>query len=85
VAERLTQAAEAIEAAAAQGHFWGIHDVLFEAHRKLENEDLAVMEERLGAASPSSEQIDFSQQSTEGGQSGPARRTKKATTSKGAI
>lgn len=33
-------AAEAAEAAAAQGRFWEMHDQLFEAHRKLESEDL---------------------------------------------
>ncbi len=33
-------AAEAAEAAATQGKFWEMHDRLFEAHRKLEGEDL---------------------------------------------
>jgi protein-disulfide isomerase len=33
-------AAEASEAAAAQGKFWPMHDRLFEAHRRLEDEDL---------------------------------------------
>ena len=33
-------AAEATEAAAAQGKFWGMHDRLFEARRRLEHEDL---------------------------------------------
>ena len=33
-------AAEAAEAAAAQGKFWGMHDRLFEARRRLEHEDL---------------------------------------------
>lgn len=33
-------AAEAAESAAAQGRFWEMHDRLFEAHRKLESEDL---------------------------------------------
>ena len=33
-------AAEAAEAAAAQGRFWEMHDKLFEAHRQLEDEDL---------------------------------------------
>ena len=33
-------AAEAAEATAAQGKFWGMHDRLFEARRRLEHEDL---------------------------------------------
>jgi protein-disulfide isomerase len=33
-------AAEAAEAAAAQGRFWEMHDRLFEAHRRLEDADL---------------------------------------------
>jgi protein-disulfide isomerase len=33
-------AAEAAEAAAAQGRFWEMHDRLFEAHRRLESADL---------------------------------------------
>ncbi len=33
-------AAEAAEAAAAQGKFWGMHDRLLEARRRLEHEDL---------------------------------------------
>ena len=33
-------AAEAAEAAAAQGKFWGMHGRLFEARRRLEHEDL---------------------------------------------
>jgi protein-disulfide isomerase len=33
-------AAEAAEAAAAQGRFWEMHDRLFEAHRRLEKADL---------------------------------------------
>jgi protein-disulfide isomerase len=33
-------AAEAAEAAAAQGRFWEMHDRLFESHRKLEDANL---------------------------------------------
>src|ERR1700727_3753185 len=35
------QAAEAAEAAAAQGNFWEMHDLLFENQNALEDEDLA--------------------------------------------
>ncbi len=38
--EHAQSAAEAAEAAAAQGKFWEMHDRLFEAHRSLEDEDL---------------------------------------------
>lgn len=38
--EHAQSAAEAAEAAAAQGRFWEMHDRLFEAHRRLEDQDL---------------------------------------------
>src|SRR5918993_6005186 len=41
-------AAEAAEAAAAQGQFWEMHDRLFEAHRKLEDADLRRYAEEVG-------------------------------------
>lgn len=41
-------AAEAAEAAATQGLFWEMHDTLFEAHRKLEDEDLGRYAEEVG-------------------------------------
>jgi protein-disulfide isomerase len=41
-------AAEAAEAAAAQGHFWEMHDRLFEAHRRLEDADLRGYAEEIG-------------------------------------
>jgi protein-disulfide isomerase len=41
-------AAEAAEAAAAQGQFWEMHDRLFEAHRKLEDADLRHYAEEVG-------------------------------------
>jgi protein-disulfide isomerase len=42
------QAAEAAEAAAAQGTFWPMHDTLYENQSKLENEDLHRYAEKLG-------------------------------------
>jgi protein-disulfide isomerase len=41
-------AAEAAEAAGAQKNFWGMHDVLFENQRALEDEDLATYAAGLG-------------------------------------
>ena len=41
-------AAEAAEAAAAQGHFWEMHDILFENQSELEDEDLARHAAALG-------------------------------------
>ena len=41
-------AAEAAEAAAAQGRFWEMHDRLFEARRKLEDADLRGYAEEIG-------------------------------------
>jgi protein-disulfide isomerase len=41
-------AAEAAEAAAAQGNFWGMHDTLFENQRALEDQDLATYAAELG-------------------------------------
>lgn len=41
-------AAEAAEAAAAQGSFWQMHDRLFEAHRKLVHDDLLRYAEEIG-------------------------------------
>jgi protein-disulfide isomerase len=41
-------AAEAAEAAAAQKNFWGMHDMLFENQRVLEDEDLAAYASKLG-------------------------------------
>jgi protein-disulfide isomerase len=41
-------AAEASEAAGAQGKFWGMHDLLFENQRALEDEDLAAYAAELG-------------------------------------
>ncbi len=41
-------AAEAAEAAAAQGHFWEMHDALFENQTALEDENLAEYAEELG-------------------------------------
>ena len=41
-------AAEASEAAGAQGNFWGMHDTLFENQRALEDEDLAAYAAELG-------------------------------------
>ena len=42
------QAAEAAEAADAQGKFWEMHDMLYENQRHLEDEDLSGYAERLG-------------------------------------
>lgn len=42
------RAAEAAEAADAQGHFWEMHDILFENQDALEDEDLAHYAEVLG-------------------------------------
>jgi protein-disulfide isomerase len=42
------QAAEAAEAAAAQGRFWPMHDLLFENQANLREEDLRGYAERLG-------------------------------------
>jgi protein-disulfide isomerase len=42
------QAAEAAEAAAAQGKFWEMHDYLFEHQRALEDKHLKQYAERLG-------------------------------------
>jgi protein-disulfide isomerase len=42
------QAAEAAEAAASQGRFWPMHDVLFENQKRLRAEDLHTYAERLG-------------------------------------
>jgi protein-disulfide isomerase len=41
-------AAEAAEAAAAQGGFWEMHDRLFEAHRRIGEEDLSRYAQQLG-------------------------------------
>jgi protein-disulfide isomerase len=41
-------AAEAAEAAAAQGQFWEMHDRLFDAHRRLEDADLRAYAEEVG-------------------------------------
>jgi protein-disulfide isomerase len=42
------QAAEAAEAAAAQGSFWEMHDVLYENQKRLRDEDLRGYAEKLG-------------------------------------
>jgi protein-disulfide isomerase len=42
------QAAEAAEAAAAQGGFWEMHDLLFENQRRLGDKDLLAYAQRLG-------------------------------------
>src|SRR5207247_11208926 len=42
------QAAEAAEAAAAQGKFWEMHDLLYENQRRLRDEDLRGYAEKLG-------------------------------------
>jgi protein-disulfide isomerase len=42
------QAAEAAEAAGAQGRFWEMHDVLYEQQRHLEDADLRSYAEQLG-------------------------------------
>ena len=41
-------AAEAAEGAGDQGHFWGMHDVLFENQTALDDQDLAVYAAKLG-------------------------------------
>jgi protein-disulfide isomerase len=43
-----SQAAEAAEAAAAQGSFWPMHDLLYENQRRLGDEDLRAYAEQLG-------------------------------------
>lgn len=45
-------AAEAAEAAGAQGRFWEMHDVLFENQNALEDEDLARYASTLGLDAP---------------------------------
>jgi protein-disulfide isomerase len=42
------QAAEAAEAAAAQGRFWPMHDLLYENQQRLSPEDLLAYADRLG-------------------------------------
>ena len=42
------QAAEAAEAAAAQGRFWEMHDLLYENQRRLSDRDLLSYAEQLG-------------------------------------
>ncbi len=42
------QAAEAAEAAAAQGRFWEMHDLLYENQQRLRDEDLRAYAEQLG-------------------------------------
>jgi protein-disulfide isomerase len=42
------QAAEAAEAAAGQGRFWQMHDLLFENQRRLRDEDLRAYAEQAG-------------------------------------
>ncbi len=42
------RAAEAAEAAAAQGRFWEMHDLLYENQRRLRDEDLRAYAEQLG-------------------------------------
>ncbi len=42
------QAAEAAEAAAGQGRFWEMHDLLYENQRRLRDEDLRTYAENLG-------------------------------------
>ncbi len=42
------EAAEAAEAAAAQGKFWEMHDALFENQEALEDEDLITYAEQIG-------------------------------------
>ena len=42
------QAAEAAEAAAAQGRFWEMHDLLYENQQRLDAEDLLAYADRLG-------------------------------------
>jgi protein-disulfide isomerase len=45
---RAEQAAEAAEAAAAQGSFWPMHDVLFENQKRLRDQDLHAHAEQVG-------------------------------------
>ena len=45
---RAEQAAEAAEAAAAQGRFWEMHDLLYEHQARLRDEDLYAYAEQLG-------------------------------------
>jgi protein-disulfide isomerase len=45
---RAEQAAEAAEAAAAQGRFWEMHDLLYENQRRLRDQDLHAYAEQLG-------------------------------------
>jgi protein-disulfide isomerase len=45
---RAEQAAEAAEAAAAQGSFWPMHDVLFENQQRLRDQDLDAYAEQVG-------------------------------------
>src|SRR5207247_5033195 len=42
------QAAEAAEAAANQGKFWPMHDLLYENQRRLRDQDLRAYAEKLG-------------------------------------
>ena len=42
------QAAEAAEAAASQGRFWQMHDVLYENQRRLRDQDLRAYAKKLG-------------------------------------
>jgi protein-disulfide isomerase len=42
------QAAEAAEAAAAQGRFWQMHDLLYENQRRLRDQDLRAYAQKLG-------------------------------------
>jgi protein-disulfide isomerase len=44
------QAAEAAEAAASQGRFWQMHDLLYENQRRLRDQDLRAFAEKLGLA-----------------------------------
>jgi protein-disulfide isomerase len=44
------QAAEAAEAAASQGRFWQMHDLLFENQRRLRDQDLRAYAEQAGLA-----------------------------------
>jgi protein-disulfide isomerase len=44
------QAAEAAEAAASQGRFWQMHDLLYEHQRRLRDQDLHAYAEKLGLA-----------------------------------
>ena len=49
---RAVPAAEAAEAAGAQGRFWEMHDLLFQNQRALEDEDLLANAQRLGLDVP---------------------------------